>query len=72
MLKWNQSIWVMLHKKKSVSHTDLVPVFEAPTKELVTTPITGLHSLIISNNTIKPLIYLTALHKAQATVTGTI
>lgn len=63
----------MLYKKrKSVSHTDLVPVFEAPTKELVTTPITGLHSLTISNNTIKPLIYLTALRKAQATVTGTI
>lgn len=39
------------------SHTDLVPVVGPGSKELVTTPITGLRSLNTSNNTIQPLVY---------------
>lgn len=40
------------------SHTDLVPAVGPGTKELVTTPTTGLRSLNTSDNTIQPLVYL--------------
>lgn len=43
------------------SHTDLVPAVGPCTKELVTTPITGLRSLNTSNNTVRLLIYLHGL-----------
>lgn len=52
----------VLQQSLFFSHTDLMPFVEPCTKDLVTTPVTGLLSLSTCSSSVQPLFYLHGLN----------